>query len=142
MNPRAALSILAAASLAWGAPRLQPTLQGLGQSRAPEVAPDARITRIADLGAGFYQVTASYGFMQTPNVLDVLDAVALEAVPIDRDDTSFFLGRETLLITGRSRMARWRKILFSFLSKNARPANAFFQIPPNRVVELGTQIEL
>jgi len=120
----------------------QVVLLSIQTAHEPEVAPDARITRIADLGAGFYQVTASYGFMQTPNVLEVLEAVALENIPIDRDDTSFFLGRETLLITGRSRMARWRKVLFSFLSKNARPANAFFQIPPNRVVELGTQIEL
>jgi KUP system potassium uptake protein len=58
------------------------------------------------------------------------------------DETSFYLGRETLVITGAKGMSRWRKMLFAFLSRNARPANAFFQIPPNRVVELGTQIEL
>jgi KUP system potassium uptake protein len=58
------------------------------------------------------------------------------------NDTSFYLGRETLLITNKKGMARWRKMLFAFMSRNARPANAFFQIPPNRVVELGTQIEL
>ena len=57
-------------------------------------------------------------------------------------DTSFFLGRETLLITDRPGMAKWRKAICAFLSRNARPATAFFHIPPNRVVELGTQIEL
>ncbi len=59
-----------------------------------------------------------------------------------KTDTSFFLGRETLLITDKRGMARWRKMLFAFMSRNARPANLFFRIPPNRVVELGTQIEL
>jgi len=61
---------------------------------------------------------------------------------VNMSDTSFFLGRETLVITRQRGMAVWRKRLFAFLSRNARPANAFFQIPPNRVVELGTQIEL
>jgi KUP system potassium uptake protein len=57
-------------------------------------------------------------------------------------DTSYFLGRETLLTTGKSGLAKWRKALFGFLSRNARPATAFFGIPPNRVVEMGAQIEL
>jgi KUP system potassium uptake protein len=61
---------------------------------------------------------------------------------VNEADTSYYLGRETLLTSGRGEMARWRKALFAFLSRNARPANMFFQIPPNRVVELGTQIEL
>ncbi|MBL8611918.1 MAG: KUP/HAK/KT family potassium transporter, partial [Myxococcales bacterium] len=121
----------------------QIVLLSIQTAHEPEVPDDQRITRVVDLGDGFYQVIAIYGFMQTPNVLDVLESLSSrEGVAIDREDTSFFLGRETLLITGRSKMARWRKVLFTFLSKNARPANAFFQIPPNRVVELGTQIEL
>ncbi len=55
---------------------------------------------------------------------------------------SYFLGRETLVLSGSSGMAPWRKKLFSFLSRNAQSATAFFGIPPNRVVELGTQVEL
>ena len=66
----------------------------------------------------------------------------LDAIQPNRDDTSYYLGRETLLIVKGKGMFKWRKILFAFLSRNARPANAFFHIPPNRVVELGTQIEL
>jgi KUP system potassium uptake protein len=108
----------------------------------PEVPDSERIQRIHDLGHGFHQVTAAYGFMQMPNVLDVLQRCADAGLVTDKNDTSFFLGRETLLITDRPGMAKWRKILFAFLSRNARPANAFFRIPPNRVVELGTQIEL
>jgi KUP system potassium uptake protein len=108
----------------------------------PEVPDSERIQRIHDLGHGFHQVTAAYGFMQMPNVLDVLQRCADAGLVTDKNDTSFFLGRETLLITDRPGMAKWRKVLFAFLSRNARPANAFFRIPPNRVVELGTQIEL
>jgi KUP system potassium uptake protein len=108
----------------------------------PEIAEPGRIEKVVDLGQGLYQVIAVYGFMQTPNVLEVLELVAKAGLDIKTNDTSFFLGRETLLITDKRGMAKWRKALFSFLSRNARPANAFFQIPSNRVVELGTQIEL
>jgi KUP system potassium uptake protein len=57
-------------------------------------------------------------------------------------DVSYYLGRETLLVAGKAPMARWRKVLFGFLSRNARPATQYFRLPPNRVVELGAQIEL
>ena len=60
----------------------------------------------------------------------------------DLFDTTFLLGRETLLTTGKSKLPRWRKELFAFLSRNATPASHFFGLPPNRVVELGAQIEL
>jgi KUP system potassium uptake protein len=108
----------------------------------PEVPNAERIQHIRELGQGIFQVTAAYGFMQTPNVIEVLNACNAAGLATKKNDTSFYLGRETLLITDRPGMARWRKILFSYLSRNARPANAFFHIPPNRVVELGTQIEL
>jgi KUP system potassium uptake protein len=94
------------------------------------------------MGDDFFQVTARYGFMQTPNVLDVIASCGRRGLTMAEGDTSFYLGRETLLTTGRADLSRWRKSLFAFLSRNARPANAFFQIPPNRVIELGTQVEL
>jgi KUP system potassium uptake protein len=120
----------------------QVVLLSIATAHQPEVPPSHRISKVNDLGHGFFQVVASYGFMQRPNVIDVLERCADHGLKVDHDDTSFFLGRETLLITDRPGLARWRKMLFVFLSRNARPANAFFQIPPNRVVELGTQIEL
>ncbi|HUS63225.1 MAG TPA: potassium transporter Kup [Kofleriaceae bacterium] len=97
---------------------------------------------VTDLGQGFYRVTAHYGFMQTPKVPRLLARCAQAGLQIDPNDTSYYLGRETLLVGGASKMARWRKALFSFLSRNSRPATAFFHLPPNRVVELGAQIEL
>ena len=107
----------------------------------PEVGPSERVTW-RELGEGFWQVTASYGFMQTPDVIETLREARTRGLAMDVEGASFYLGRETLLTTGRAGMARWRKGLFAYLSRNARPANMFFHIPPNRVVELGTQIEL
>jgi KUP system potassium uptake protein len=107
----------------------------------PEVRSGERV-EVRELGHGFWEVVARYGFMQTPNVPKLLGQCAPLGLKIDAGRASYFLGRETILTTGHSRLAGWRKGLFVYLSRNARPANAFFQIPPNRVVELGAQVEL
>jgi KUP system potassium uptake protein len=106
----------------------------------PEVE-DAERLQVTTLEHGFFRVTASYGFMETPNVPRVLAMSERYGVRARPAETSYFLGRERLIPTGRSRMMRWRKKLFSFLSRNALSATEFFGIPPNRVVELGAQIE-
>ncbi len=97
---------------------------------------------VHDLGSGFYQVVGHYGFMQTPNVPEVLHLARVHGIKVTAPECSFYLGRETLFTNGPSKMWRWRKWLFAFLSRNARSATAFFSIPPNRVLEIGTQIEL
>jgi KUP system potassium uptake protein len=108
----------------------------------PEVPVDERI-QLRALGQGFYHLAAHYGFMQTPNVPDVLRrAAALHDVPYTPGSTSYYLGRETLLATKKSGMQPWRKALFSFISRNSRSATQYFGIPPDRVVELGMQIDL
>jgi KUP system potassium uptake protein len=107
----------------------------------PEV-PAADFVRIKFFDRGFWAVTAHYGFMQTPDVLQVLRACAGQGLYINENETSFYLGRETLIIGKGKGMAAWRKRVFRFLSRNARSATDFFSIPPNRVVEIGTQIEL
>ncbi len=107
----------------------------------PMVAPADRV-QVEKLPHGFWRVIAHYGFMQVPNVLKTLRRAQRSGLACDPDTTSFFLGRETLLATGRSGMARWRKSLFGFLSRNSRTATSFFGLPPNRVVEMGAQIEL
>ena len=106
----------------------------------PEVGRD-QIVQFKPLGQGFYRVVANYGFMQSPNIPDVLAVVAAQGVSIPPMDTSYYLGRERLVLTGQTRMSRWRKALFAIMSRNARSATEFFQIPPNRVIELGAQIE-
>jgi KUP system potassium uptake protein len=95
-----------------------------------------------ELGHGFYRVVARVGFMQQPNVPKILGRCERQGLTVNAADTTYYLGRQTLLTTGKSRVARWRKMLFSFLAHNSRPPTSFFQLPPNRVVELGLQIEL
>ncbi|MCC6747372.1 MAG: potassium transporter Kup [Deltaproteobacteria bacterium] len=107
----------------------------------PQVRRADRV-QITDRGDGFYEVVATYGFMQVPNVPEILRLCQAKGLICAAKETSYYLGRETLLTTGKSGLWRWRKALFGFLSRNARPATAFFGIPPSRVVELGTQIEL
>ena len=97
---------------------------------------------VTGLGQGMFRLTASVGFMQSPDVPALLRLAIPHGIDAIPATTTYFLGRQTLLTTGRTRMARWRKVLFSFLGKNARPPSAFFNLPPNRVVELGLQIEL
>jgi KUP system potassium uptake protein len=94
------------------------------------------------LDHGFYRVIARVGFMQQPNVPAILARCARHGLTVNSGDTTYYLGRQTLLTTGKSNVARWRKMLFAYLARNARPPTAFFQLPPNRVVELGLQIEL
>ena len=85
---------------------------------------------------------AFYGFMQKPNVPQIMEMVAAYGLVTEPMTTTFYLGRETLLTGGKSKMMRWRKAVFAFMSKNAGNTTAYFGIPANRVVELGTQIEL
>ncbi|MBA3671644.1 MAG: potassium transporter Kup [Gemmatimonadaceae bacterium] len=106
----------------------------------PEVSVDHSFA-LEKMGHGFYRIVAMYGFMQSPNIPDLLQRAAAHGVPIPKMDTSYYLGRERLVLTGGARMARWRKSLFALMSRNARSATEFFQIPPNRVIELGAQIE-
>jgi len=110
--------------------------------QVPDVDENERVS-VTNLGHGLYQVTAHYGFMETPNVPEVLEkAAARYGLPHFPSQTSYYLGRETLLTSGQSRMFRWRKTLFSFISRNARSATQYFGIPADRVVELGMQINL
>jgi KUP system potassium uptake protein len=107
----------------------------------PEVPRKDRVA-VREMGQGFWEAIAHYGFMETPNVPRILSKCGAFGLQVDPAQSSYFLGRETLLPTGRGRIARWRKRLFIVLARNARPANAFFRIPANRVVELGAQVEL
>ena len=104
--------------------------------------PRAQRIMITDKTLGFYRVIASYGFMETPNIPEVIDLLNEHGVEVDTFATSFYLGRESLLTSGPSKMVRWRKGLFAFLSRNAWNVSNFFGIPPGRVVELGSQVVL
>lgn len=107
----------------------------------PEVPEEERMS-VTDLGVGFWRVTARFGFMESANVPNVLSRARDMGVPADKRDTTYFLGRERLLPTGKAKMQRWRKKLYIFMSRNSRTATEYFSIPPNRVIELGAQLEM
>jgi KUP system potassium uptake protein len=101
-----------------------------------------RNLEVRELGQGFFRVVAHVGFMQSTDVPRLLALGARHGIVAEPMTTTYYLGRQTLLTSGRSGIARWRKVLFGFLSRNARPPTTFFGLPPNRVVELGLQIEM
>ena len=101
-----------------------------------------RAIELEPLSAGFFRVTLRYGFMEEPGVPEAISEARARGLPIDKDDITYFLGRETLLPANHPGMAPWREKLFALMSRNAMRATAFFRIPPERVVELGMQVEL
>ncbi len=101
-----------------------------------------RAIELEPLSAGFFRVTLRYGFMEEPSVPEAISDARARGLPIDKDDITYFLGRETLLPANHPGMAPWREKLFALMSRNAMRATAFFRIPPERVVELGMQVEL
>jgi KUP system potassium uptake protein len=108
---------------------------------SPRVALEDRAT-LTELQSGFYQAILRFGFMETPDVPLALGYLQVDGISLSEQELTYFLGRETVLPTERPGMAMWRERLFSFMSRNARSATDFFRLPPERVVELGAQIEL
>ncbi|MFN2431944.1 MAG: potassium transporter Kup [Gemmatimonadota bacterium] len=106
----------------------------------PAVDAGERVTT-RELEQGFVQVTARYGFMESPDVPLALAACEPLNAVYRPGETTYYLGRQTLIPTGRSKMARWRKQVFRVMQRNARPATLFFRLPANRVVELGAQVQ-
>ncbi len=119
---------------------------------------DATRVKVSDKGEGFVQIIAEYGFLETPNVAHIL-ALAAEQMPAPTEgkvpalklhEVTFYLGRETLVIAPRKKrkpsdlqlMPAWRARLFSVMTRNAQSAAAYFGLPPNRVVELGAQLQV
>ena len=105
--------------------------------------PDEQRLEIHDLGKGFYTIVVRYGFLDQPNILRALAQCRRQDLRFPIMETSFIIGRQKLLASKRrTTLARWRKQLFIVMSNNMLDATEFFRIPPNRVVELGGQIEI
>ena len=107
----------------------------------PQVEAAKRL-EVEKLAAGFQRIIAHYGFMEEPNVPELLAAAPLLGDPINLHRTTFFLSRETIVPTTSRSMRRWRQWLFALMSRNAQSAGSFYRIPANRVVELGMQVEI
>jgi KUP system potassium uptake protein len=107
------------------------------------VAESGERIHLSPLGSDFYSLELRFGFAEDPNIPLALSKCAKSGLPFDLMDTTFFLSRENIVADKRRPgMALWRDRLFAFMSRNALPATAFFQIPGNRLIELGTQLEI
>jgi KUP system potassium uptake protein len=107
----------------------------------PYVALERRL-ETSDYGSGFFRVVLRYGFMEEMNVPAELQRLEGCGPVCRMIDTSFFLSRQTLISTARAGMAGWRERLFAWMLRNSESAMEFFKLPPNRVVELGSQVEI
>jgi len=104
--------------------------------------PDAQRIEVAPLSNDFYRLIVHYGFKDEPDLPRALELAAAHGLEVNMMETSFFLSRQTLVPTQSPGMALWREKLFAAMSRNAASATDYFNIPTNRVVELGTRIEL
>jgi len=95
-----------------------------------------------EIGDGIWRVTGRYGYMQSPNVSELLDMAKLAGVPINPQSATYFFNREMIITGGNARMWEWQKSLYGVLSRNARPAKDYYQITPSQIIEVGMPIQL
>jgi KUP system potassium uptake protein len=104
--------------------------------------PDEERVVVQDLGENAWRIMVHYGFKDEPDIPHALELCAAKGLEFNMMETSFFLNRETLIPTHFPGMAIWREHLFAWMSRSAQSPMEFFKIPPNRVIELGTQVEI
>jgi KUP system potassium uptake protein len=97
---------------------------------------------VTPLGEGIYRILVRYGFKEDPDVPEVLERAAEHGVRIDPMKATYFLSRDNIVPSRTPAMMRWRERLFVFMKRNSRDAASYFRLPPNRVVELGMQVEI
>lgn len=107
----------------------------------PRVSLDKRM-ELHEHGEGFYRVILHFGFTERPDVPYALTHSQVKTPDFEPMNTTYFLSRETVIASPRTGMARWREVLFAFMLKNANSSLRFFNLPLNRVIELGTQVEI
>jgi KUP system potassium uptake protein len=98
--------------------------------------------QIEPLAPQFYRIIANYGFTEIPKIKHILEACRERGMPFPIQETTFVLGRETILPTGDPTLSVWREKMFAFMARNAERPTAFFKIPPNQVIEVGIQVEI
>jgi len=113
----------------------------MSTAEEPHVPVDKQVT-VEELRHGLFRVIGRFGFMQEPQVADVIRMAGKLGLNINPEASTFFLSRLNIVPTGKASMCGWRKRLYAFLSRNAQPANMFYDLPANRVVELGMHLEV
>jgi KUP system potassium uptake protein len=107
---------------------------------APEVDERER-TEVVDMGHGVYRVTANYGFMESPDIPQIMSQVKRKIASIDLDQLTYYVGRISLIPAEKTTMPRWRRFLFMFMFRNALNGAVYLHIPPSKVMEIGVQIQ-
>ena len=116
-------------------------LATISAADTPFVSPARRIT-VEKLGKGFFTARFVYGFFESPNIPEALAAARAHGLALEMDQSTFFLGRETLVPGEHPSLSRWRVALYMWLASNALAPARFYHLPPGRVVELGTQVTI
>jgi KUP system potassium uptake protein len=107
----------------------------------PSVAQPEQLT-LHEIGEGIWRAIGRYGYMQSPDAGLLMEMVKERGVPINPDSATYFFNREMIITGGNAKMWEWQKSLYSFLSRNARPAKDYFQIPPSQIIEIGLPLQL
>jgi KUP system potassium uptake protein len=107
----------------------------------PHVAEEDRL-KVEPLRPDIFRLTGYYGFMEQPDIPELLKKLDRKILKFEMMKATFFLSRESIIPGRKKGMSRWRKQIFAALSRNAQPVTAYFNLPANRVVELGMQVEL
>jgi len=107
----------------------------------PHVPREEKV-KLVDMGQGFHQIRARYGFMEEPNVPHVLALAREKGLGFELEETVFFLGRERIRPSRHPVIATWRELLYELMSRNALSATAYFGIPPEQVVEIGAHVRM
>ncbi len=109
-------------------------------SDVPEIDESKRI-EIAGLGHGVYRVTANYGFMEAPDIPQIMSKVKAGGLNINLDEVTYYLGRISLVRDQKRSMPRWRRFLFTFMLRNSLSGSSYLNIPPSKVMEIGVQMQ-
>ena len=106
------------------------------------VVPEGGRLQLIEIGAGIWRANGHYGYMQSPDVSDLVERIRTAGLKLNVHGVTYFFNREMILHGGNSGMWEWEKSLYSFLSRNARPAKDYYQIPPSQIIEIGLPLQL
>jgi KUP system potassium uptake protein len=112
------------------------------ESETVPVVPEVERVAVRAIGEGIHEMTLRFGYMESPDVPAVLGDLAIDGTTLSRTEVTYFLARETVVRQLAPGGMGWTRPIFALMNRNARPASSFFHLPPNRVVELGAQVEL
>ena len=116
-------------------------LLSIATEDVPTVAAKDQLT-LRDIGEGVWRALGRYGYMQSPDVADLMEKIKAAGVPINPQGATYFFNREMIITGGNARMWEWQKNLYALLSRNARPAKDYYRITPSQIIEIGLPLQL